>query len=58
MPAHTVDATIMRTLYILTGGLTSGIQHLDAPALYHACINHEQVCSGIKAKHQNYQTTT
>ena len=48
----------MRTLYILTGGLTSGIQHLDAPALYHACINHEQVCSGIKAKHQNYQTTT
>ena len=44
MPAHTVDAAIMRILYILTDGLTSGIYHLDAPALYHACLDHEQVC--------------
>ena len=39
MPAHTVDTTIMRILYILTDGLTSGICHLDAPALHHACIH-------------------
>ncbi len=44
MPAHTVDAAIMRILYILADGLTSGIYHLDAPALYHACIDCNHVC--------------
>ncbi len=44
MPAHTVDTTIMRILYILTDGLTSGICHLDAPALHHACIDCNHVC--------------
>ncbi len=44
MPAHTVDAAIMRILYILADGLTSGIYHLDAPALYHACIDCIHVC--------------